>query len=255
MKLQELFLPESSNEDRAIISLSSSIDDYIQQFANKDIDFDNDDDAELGIINLGKIGQIFDTPLGALNGVNLILQTDAGIVDRLEKEDSAAGGKHSRANYEAMGLWYADANTIILNMDYILSAQMKSTISHELRHALDDYKSGFKASTSKSYNTPRNSNHLKSDDTRYIAEPSEINARFLQVLHSLVPAIRRASRLPPENVKSRLESDLKNAMLVNRISELFPEKEKSKHYKRLMKRAADFIHKELEHNREQLRNN
>jgi predicted secreted protein len=257
MRLVELFLVETTEEDRAIISLASSIYDYIQQFDDVstepedfDPDFDDDEFAEKDekIITLGRIGDLFDTPLDILNTVTLELQSSYGIKERLKKEEEP--GQESKG--EVLGIWYNHNSTIVLNKDYLTSNKMKTSIVHELRHALDDYKSDFKANQQeRRYTTPRKKEHRvkkhENDDTPYIAEPAEINARFVQVLHGLVDPIKRAVKLDPEDANKLILGTLNKLLSFHRIEELFPERTQSKSYKRLVKRAVDFIEKEIQH--------
>jgi hypothetical protein len=229
VKIHEILL-ETSEEDRAIISLSSSIYNYIQQYSH------NTDKH----ITVGKIGDIFNTPLEILNSVQIILLSNNEIIDMIGE----AG---------ATGIWSGANDVIYLNKDYLTSNVMKSTVSHELRHALDDYKSNFKANKKDSrYVIPKNKNYRKSD-LEYLAEPAEINARFLQVLHYMVSVIKRAANLSKEQQILIIDSSFKKALQFYRILELFPEKEKSRDYKRLIKRGIDFIQKELSY--EQRNNN
>lgn len=262
MKLQELFLIETSDEDRALISLSSSIYAYIQKYANIDIDYDNEDDESEEIVRVGKIGSLFDTPIDILNSINIELQSDAEIEQRANRDNESVDVTKLPGTDAPLALWYGHINTIVLNSDYLQSNMMKTTITHELRHALDDHKSEFKANRSKSYSTPKNKEHRKTNsefgNLNYFAQPAEINARFIQVLHTMVPAIKRAMKLDPDQQRSRIMTDFNKSMNDNLISNLFPEKEKSKQskqYKQLIKRAMDFIEKEIKHNQQLPANN
>lgn len=265
MRLVELFLKETTEEDRAILSLSSAIYQYIQKYETisddgdswKDKDYDDDEDGEFDDISeieddkpikIGKIGNLFNTPLEALNHINIELQSDYGIRLRRKKE----GGREIKKPDDEMvyGLWYGDSDTIVLNKDFIGSNALRFVVTHELRHALDDVKSDYKANKADGrYSTPKKKEHrVKKDDkdkTPYHAEPAEINARFLEVMHGLVPVIRRAVKLPDTNPRDYATKEFFRLMDRFNISYLFPEKEKSKDYKRLVKRAMDFIEKEI----------
>jgi hypothetical protein len=132
---------------------------------------------------------------------------------------------------------------------------MKSVIAHELRHAMDDVKSGYKANQSDRYETPRNKSYRRvtkdphMGNLAYLAQPAEINARFIQVLNKLVDQnqIAALAKYPQDQITMRAERILKRAMDTYNITHLFPEKEKSRDYKRLLKRGMDFITKELNH--------
>lgn len=243
MRLQELF--ETTEEDRALISLSSAIYNSAKQYGYHSDDYDGSD------VDLGKIDQRFDTPIEILGDITILLQVNDAIEHRLKTEDPDI--IRSSNSGPALGLWYANTQTIVLNKDYVQSNVMKGTITHELRHALDDLKSKFKAGTSKSYSTPRNpvfrnpKNLFHKARREYLARPEEINARFLEVLHSLTLSIRRAANMPSDKIRDKVMQDFKKSMETHHIAELFPEKEKSKDYQRLIKRAVDFIDKELAH--------
>ncbi len=101
MRLVELFLKETSMEDRAIISLASAIYSHIDKeynfgaadnpspltekspfdFSQGDYDDEEDnfgdieDPPEL-VHNVGTVGDLFNTPLEILNQVNIVLTTD-----------------------------------------------------------------------------------------------------------------------------------------------------------------------------------
>lgn len=229
MRLQELFLVETTEEDRALISLSSSIYDYLRKYVGS-----SEDEIEVG-----KIGDIFNTPFNVFDDAGIVLMSDD-----LMKE-------YAESDNVTLGMWEPEKRQIVLNKDYLESNMLKSTITHELRHALDDYKSGFKASSSNRYSTPKNKEHRKAANdpyvqkTSYLAQPAEINARFLQVMHAVTVAIKRASKLPPDQMRANVMGAFNNSMLLHKISMLFPERTASRDYKRLVKRAVDFIDKEI----------
>jgi hypothetical protein len=246
MKLYELFLKETTEEDRALISLASAINDYINQ----------NTDTSNKAVSIGTIGDLFDTPLPILNSISIILDTEQGILQRMKEENPDDVAEN---NEDVVGIWYSHNKTLVLDKDYIGSSEMKGIVAHELRHALDDFKSDFKANkpgtpTKKnSYLTPKNKEHRRTTndpyfgDIGYLAQPAEINARFLQVLNQMVSTIRQASGLPKDRVRPIVMQEFKNALTHYQISDLFPEKDQSKDYKRLIKRGVDFIDKELAH--------
>jgi hypothetical protein len=288
MRLVELFLKETSMEDRAIISLAQAIYDYLdknyndgaapapKEFTEKaGFDFDDEvdnyndvDDDSLGDIeepeehefDVGTIGEIFNTPLEILNPIRITLLSDYGVGQRRRKEVPDEISKAPNGE-NAIGLWYGGNQEMVLNMDYLGTNTMKSVIAHELRHALDDYKSEFKAnepggrySTPKKTEHRRNASEPKSKEMSYLAEPAEINARFIQVLHAMVPIIGRAAKLDPARGKQLVDRSFDKLMDTYNISSLFPEKTASKDYKRLLKRGVDFIDKEMTHVKSQQNN-
>ena len=221
MKIHELLI-ESTDEDRAILSLSSAIYSYIQKYSG----FEEDR------IDIGKIGNIFDTPLEILNDVNISLMKDDDI-------------KNIVGQKSAVGLWKGSTDDIILNKDYLNTHALKSAIAHELRHALDDYKSNFNANREDSRYTKPIDKKFVNTDLGYYAEPAEINARFLQILHYMIPIIKRASKLSNEQQNKLIKDSLDKAFDFYKMNEIFPEKYKSKDYRRLVNRSLEFIEKEL----------
>ena len=243
MKLLELFIIETTEEDRAIISLSSTIYRHLQKYA------DYIDPSSTDPLNTGKIDDFCTTPLEGMGDISIFLMQGDSLREKVKKDNNNPENIDSKGKV-ILGVWYNDIPGIFLNSDYITSNAIKSTITHELRHALDDLKSGGRASLSTKYSSPKKKEYRKKDpdtgeDNSYIARPEEINARFAQVLHSLTLQIERMSHLPPDQLWQKSLLALKQSMNVYKISKLFPEKEKSSDYKRLMKRAADFIKKEI----------
>jgi hypothetical protein len=262
MKLLEIFIKETTEEDRAIVSLSSAISKYIQKYETidddgdswKDHDYDDQlDFSEISSdapIKLGTIGSLFNTPLTGLNNVKLELQSDYAIRHRLKK---STGEKIKKPDEGVIfGLWYPSSDTLVLNKDFIGSNKLKTVISHELRHALDDYKSDYKANKEKGrYSRPKKKHHRKKyhdgPNYPYLAQPAEINARFIEALHLVTNSLTRASKSPNIDLIEYGIKELKKYLKDRHIEELFPEKEKSKDYKRLIKRAIDYIYKEAEY--------
>jgi hypothetical protein len=232
MKLIELFLTETTEEDRAIISLSSAIYSLVKEYRD-----DEDDD-----IYIGKIGELLDTPLHILNNVSI----------ELKSAELMSPGTAVDAD---IGRWHEDIATIFLNKDEIDTNFFRTTLSHELRHALDDYKSGNKTSADIGRHTkPKNKEfrNVKSHPTLgnvgYFAQPIELNARYVQVMDDMVPLIKQAvATLSPIKVRPAVMKSLKHLLLQYEISQIFPEGTESPDYKRLIKRAVDFIDKEIAH--------
>lgn len=271
MRLQEIFLIESSEEDRAIISLSASIISKLKAYENdkkgpedfnSDSDFDDvdvpddayEDPLEDEPIEVGTIGELFDTPLEILNSVKLIVQSDYGIKNKNREE---RGAESIGPEDEALGYWLQAGNLILINKDHLGLPKMKSIVAHELRHALDDYKSNNKANQSKRYAAKKHKdsnmdpNNPDYDTADYWSRPNEMNARFLQVLNNMVPIIKREVNKPnsnPEKLKTILFKNLKGQLENNLLgSNMFPEKEKTQAYRRFLKRGIDFIQKEIAH--------
>jgi len=243
MRLVELFIIETTEEDRAIISLSGPMYSFLQKYADQDLDWDDENTETL---YLGKIGQFFDTPFDGIDNIGIAIQSDSSLLDRIRKE-------HPKTKDAPAGLWDANTKTIIFNSDYLSTDFMKSTIVHELRHMLDDIKSEFRVAGSKGYSTPRDKEYRKTKDDphapnmEYLAQPAEINARFLQVLNALIPKIKRLASQPRLEARDKLHKILRYEMDMHDVAGMFRDKNNSPDYKRLMKRGADFIDKELAH--------
>lgn len=223
------FLIETTEEDRAIVSLALAISDYIDQFT----DYENYS-KDYGVIEISSIGEKFDTPLSILNPIRILVEPDRILQNQMNTKN---------ADDETAGYWSPHNKTILLSKDLVGLPEMKSILSHELRHALDDLKSDFKAGTSKKYTTAKN----KEADDPYLAEPAEINARFLEVMNEIVKTIRQAFKLSPEKIKPTIMQTFRQALKHYEIANLFPQKEKSRDYKRLIKRGMDLIQKEIQH--------
>ncbi len=256
MKLVELFLKETTEEDRAILSLSSAISRYIEQYntdADSEVDneYDEYDDEDLASdkpLLLGTVGELFNTPLTGLSHIKIELQNDYGIRLGMKKDTGKLTGPEDELTY---GMWEPSRNTIVLNRDFIGTNRLKTVVSHELRHALDDVKSEYRATSSARYMTPKKKEH-KVDEPggtkySYLAQPAEINARFLEVLHLLVATIQRASKDPNTDLTAHAMSEFKRFLAAKSIAKLFPEGTASKDYQRLVKRGVDFITKEVAH--------
>lgn len=244
MKLVELFLNETTEEDRAIVSLSDVIHNHVKKYIDY-VDLESTDP-----INIGKIGDFADTPIQGFEDINIELQA----AEPLGRRTAEANGKPYEEVNPA-GVWFSSIPAITLNSENLYSGRLKSTISHELRHALDDLKSGGKAGHSTRYETPKKKEHRKRDpyekDYPYLAQPAEINARFNQVLNDLTDSMTRNSDRSPGDLWNLQMKMLKRLFIVHEISSLFPEKTQSRDYKRLIKRAVDFIQKEIKYIRSQ----
>jgi hypothetical protein len=241
MRLQELFLQETTEEDRAIISLANAVYRHVSKYV------DYIDPNSTKPLDIGKIGDFADTPLDGFEDIKLELQQGDALGRR-----TAEANKEEYDGKEPNGVWFNEVPAIAINSDKISSERIKSTISHELRHALDDLKSDGRASSSLRYRTPKKKEHRKKDpysekNYPYLAEPSEINARFNQVLDGLVDSIAKNSNMDPKQLWDHEIKVLKRLFIMHNITSLFPEKTASRDYKRLVKRAVDFIQKEIKY--------
>ena len=236
MRIRELIL-ETADEDRAIISLADVIYKDLQQYADTELDYD-----ETGVIHIGRIGDLFDTPIPGLDRVRLEITSDEAILDLARRLHGRATPSDSH-----FGQWDPGENAISLNADYLSSNRMRSVIAHELRHAMDDMKSSNRANQSTRYRTARNPADRADPDSAYGAQPAEINARFIEALNVLVPVIPKLAHLDTAAFRNKMTAYLNRAFELKDIADYYPEQTASPHYKRLLQRAWAFIEKELAH--------
>lgn len=239
MRLQEIFLIETTEEDRAIVSLAQTLSKNLRKY--KDVSSDTGIKTDEPI-TIGKLGDMFDLALQILGPVTIKLQSNKGI-----KRNWESYGNHVESGTTIYGIWFNNDNSIVMNMDKIGTTSFITSLTHELRHALDDFKSGYEANKQGGrYSVPRKKEHRDDIALNSLAEPAELNARFLEVLHTLIVQIKQAVKIMPiDQVRSYVLSQLSDTLDYYHISEFYPEKHHSKHYKRLIKRSADLIDKEV----------
>ena len=237
MRLQELF--ETTEEDRALISLSSAIYDKVKPYADSGSD---------ELVRVGTIGDMFNTSIPALDKVGIGIQGGEQFMQNATQNDDASMDWSGKVIY---AFWDEDTHSVIINKDHINTHRMKTTITHELRHALDEVKSGSFPGDAKGYFTPKKKEHRKKDPystMQYRAQPAEINARFVEILDILSKRIPKwYDKLDAGAIKQQLSTDFKNLLNKYEIADIFPEKTQSSDYKRLVKRAYDFMQKEMAH--------
>jgi hypothetical protein len=237
MRLQELF--ETTEEDRALISLSSAIYDKVKPYSESDTD---------ELVRIGSIGDMFDTSIPGLDKVSVCVEGGEQFMQNATEDDDATMDWSGKEIY---AFWDEETHSVIINKDHIDKNRMKTTITHELRHALDELKSNSFPGDAKGYFTPRKKEHRKNDPystTQYRAQPAEINARFTEILHKLSDLVpKRYNLVEPHLLRRQLMHDFNNLLVKYEIADLFPERTASKDYKRLVKRAYDFIQKEMTH--------
>ena len=227
MRLYEFILVESTEEDRAIVSLSMAISELLSHY---DSDIIQDEE-------IGTIGELFTLPdiISNLKFVKLILipSSDMG----------RSNGEYKTSELDGRVFVQIRINALKIHTNLITRS-----ISHELRHALDDIKSGFRAMDTSFYRTPKKKEHRSGDEyTKYIADPAEINARFTGVLDILTTSLGKFNLDGKGNLKSRGLQEFYKLLNSNNIAELFPEGTKSKDYRRLLNRALDYIEKEVKY--------
>ena len=242
MKIQHLIINETAAHDRAILSLSVKISSYIlDKYGDK---------TGRPPIDMGTVGDLFDTPLTGMNHVELSIQ-NSNDIEQTYKDHHPAPENIEEDDGVYYGLWIPTTNTIVINSDYVGTNKFRTVVSHELRHALDDYISDYRAGKSSRYDTPRNPAHRKRDpyypETPYLAKPSEINARYLEALHRLNPKIHRAVKRNDPDLFNTVIDDFKQALKSEEISDLFPRGVADPSYRRLFMRGIDYIKNEIEY--------
>jgi hypothetical protein len=143
------------------------------------------------------------------------------------------------------GFWDANNRTIYINAQLTVGPNGKTTIInnlvHELRHALDDTKSGHYAGISPKYT--RGNKNAGNEYTKYLSQPNEMSARYAEAMHSLEPMIMQWKQRAPST--QELYDAIANAFDKAYITHMFPEKERSLKYKRFFKRAVEFVNHEI----------
>ena len=225
---------ETTEQDRLIVNLANNLNSHVKRYEY------NDRVINQGIY-LGKIEKLSTihkgTSIESLNPVHVELVSDKYM----------RGISNSTAT---RAMWDPNIKTIYLNTEYIGDPRMERLIAHELRHALDDYLSDF--SQGSRYYTPRKKEHRYSGEdpvksrTDYLAKPSEINARFLEVLNLLTPVIKSAVDKNRSDTFAYLFDKFKYYLVKKEILKLFPEGTESKDLRRLYKRGIDYITNEVE---------
>lgn len=226
------FIAETAEEDRALISLANAIWEHIQQYKTT---------VRSG--SIGTIDDIVNTPLDAVKDIKVYLATDDDIAD-VYNEDEPDSAKHITGD-RIKGMWDPTRNTVFLNLTKITNVEVKRTIAHELRHVLDDVKSNYAAGSSARYG--EKSRNTSTDLDAYRSSKAEINARFAEVLHTIPIYVERAKQQNIPNPREYVIDKFHNMMDQRHIYKYFPEKERSKAYKQLIKRAVNFIDKEIAH--------
>ena len=110
MRLQELFLVETTEEDRAIISLAAVVYRHVIKYA------DYIDPESTEPLDIGKIGDFADTPLDGFEDIKIELQQG----DALGKRTAAANNEEYDGK-EPRGVWFNEIPAIALNFDGLYS--------------------------------------------------------------------------------------------------------------------------------------
>jgi hypothetical protein len=234
-------LNETTEEDRALVSLSTALYKTIELYIGS-TDYDDPDQQ---LIRVGKIGDVLNTSIPALDNITIELQEGEPFLKRALSDGDNIEDFKGRI---MMAFWEEETQTIVLNLEQIGLEQIKTSITHELRHALDEIKSGSYPGNAKRYFTPKKKSQRKDKTTNYKAQPAEINARFAELLHKITDLVpKRYKIVEPHLLKAQATRDFNNLLVKYEIADLFPEKTRSPAYQRLVKRAYDFMQKEMAH--------
>lgn len=232
MRLQDLYLVETTVDDRNIISLATKLAAYLNSVDYNPYDIDDQ-------IEISKISNVVKNPVHLLDDISVCVLSKTELIKRFKDVVTNLVSGFS-------ALWDPDTLTIYIGGDIIKSPRLSKLLSHELRHALDFVKSEERAADSIRYSRPKKPEHRDGTRTEYLAEPIEINARYLEVVHNVAIGMAAASKNKKAG-KDLIDAGLDlfwDFMKKKNISFLFPEKEKSKDYKRLVSRGYQFIENE-----------
>lgn len=242
MRFKE-YLVETVIEEKSIIKISNIISNYLnsnEKRITREIYKDKNKWTWVGRKDIGKIKDILRKTISVSEINNLLnifsekfFNIKILVKDKIDNDDT-------------IGEWNSDYNLITLKLSLLTQRdELRSFLVHELRHALDTFKG---ASNPESlYWSPRNKTNITNDEHElYQNSRSEINARFSQALDSINKQLN--SPFWEEGVyNTKSIQSLVNAKFKSYdIAYLFPEKTESKEYKRLVKRAVEYIQHRLE---------
>ena len=224
MRLQEILL-ETTEEDRRISTLAAQLRKRVMAFvAGK---------PRGGII--GKLAELVKgTNLESMAGVTLQVLPNSMFYKSLgdPERDPKAGSVH--------GFWDPDRNRIVLNLRHVQALSLSKTIAHELRHALDDIKSDYRASDPDN----RYGKHPKGT----LHQPDEINARYAESMHIAILKIGKLARegWTKAELMSELPEIIKFAFDANLITHVMPNRYSDRAYRHLASRAYRLLSAEVD---------
>lgn len=243
MRLNE-FLIEAADMDKTIVQLATIINNDASANGGK-LKSMKSYVAQLPDHMKQMVGNALDNiKLKAYTGQTMFKKANPGV--KADREQSSKQQGMWQAFTTADGDFTGNDGILGINKDTLGTRAGTGYIAHELRHAFDDIQSRGATIDSPGYINPRKKEHQQGDRyTQYIASPSEINARFLSALEQLTRGVPIAYKQPEEKIKAKMLSFLDWVFEKFEISKLFPEKEKSKDYKQLVKRAMLYIQQEM----------
>ena len=223
MLIREM-LTETTDEDRALSSLAKTLFTVVTRFSSTN--------PKGGVV--GRIGKIVDTPLVALSKIKIKVLPNTKFYRELG-EDLPPEGKAP-----ASGFWDPNTDTIVLNMYYENSLRWHKTIVHEMRHALDDVKSEYRASDKNRYSQHRDG---------YLHTPMEIHARYLAGVHMALQRLKRMYNAgdSKQQVLASLPGIINDVLDANQITRVLPGRYNDPAYKRLASRAYQLLSTEVNH--------
>jgi len=192
------FILESAEDQEIIESLATMISEYF------------------------KAGGLYDT-IGNITG-------NDGILKDIKVETVDDMPKAQGQSIPTSAAYDPDTRTIIIP---ITDKNLESELVHELRHALDDIKSGGKFLVGKKTSTPKDDT---TDIKKYTSIPLEINARLSQAVREIVKDLKGKNPSIEE-----ITDAIKVEFLVWDISTYYPDRLKDPEYKRLFTRAIKYI--------------
>lgn len=171
MRLRDLLL-EAPRDELVLQQIARAILKYIVDFVASNAGHD------APVIPKGKLGKIL--PKGIWGHLyNTFAHTDLRVILEVNPYSSVSSSPTDGRYYptiNALNIYgVVDGKGLLYNQDAILS-----NITHELRHRLDDVRS--KGRMFKS----------KKEQTEYLKQPSEINARFSQAMADIVGKLRES---------------------------------------------------------------
>lgn len=224
MRIQEIIL-ETTEDDRSISTLAARLRKRVIAFAA--------DKPRGGVI--GKLAELVNgTPLESMAGVTLQVLPNSLFYKSLgdPEKDPKAGSVH--------GFWDPDRNRIVLNLRHVQALSLSKTIAHELRHALDDIKSDYRASD------PDNRYGKHPEGSLY--QPDEINARYAESMHIAILKIGKLARegWTKTELMSELPEIIEFAFKANLITHVMPTRYSDRAYRHLVSRAYRLLSAEID---------
>lgn len=223
MRIQELIL-ETTEEDRGISKLAAQLRKRVIAFV--------DAKPRGGII--GKLAEfVKGTTLESMAGVTLQVLPNSMLHKAFG--DPEIDPKLGRIH----GFWDPNRDRIVLNLRHVRALSLSKTIAHELRHALDDIKSDYRASD---------------PDNRYgkhpegsLFQPDEINARYAESMHIAILKIGKLARegWTRAELMAELPEIIKFAFKANLITHVMPERYSDRAYRHLASRAYRLLSAEV----------